>query len=418
MTALVVDLVLATLGLPMALVAVYLATLALLSRRTPPLYLRGAPTPQSPGPELRRPPTPGTAGASGVHFAVVIPAHDEEASVATTVASVLESDYPREMFSVLVVADNCSDRTAQVAAKAGARVMVRHDAERRGKGYALAFAFETLLEERVADAFVVIDADTLVSSNLLVALAARHATGAQALQAHYGVSNPSASWRTRLLTLAFALSHGVRSQGRERLGLSCGLRGNGMSFTAGLLRQVPYGAFSIVEDIEYGILLGLAGERVHYVPEAEVRGEMPSSEQASRSQRRRWEEGRLALRRRYAWALLSRAVAKPSAVLFDLGLDLIVPPLAALAVASGTGLTLSMAALALGLALVVAPWVFLLACTGLLGYVLRGWWLSGIRLRDLVLWAPVYVFWKLGLRLAPRATAAGEWVRTERERAL
>ena len=121
---------------------------------------------------------------------------------------------------------------------------------------------------------MVVDADTVVSRNLLSAFAARFERGASAVQADYGVRNPHASWRTRMMAIALAAFHGVRSAARERLGLSCGLRGNGMAFTKALLHAHPPAAFSIVEDLEYGIQLGYAGIRVEYVPEARVLGQM------------------------------------------------------------------------------------------------------------------------------------------------
>ncbi|HNO40215.1 MAG TPA: glycosyltransferase family 2 protein, partial [Marmoricola sp.] len=107
-------------------------------------------------------------------------------------------------------------------------------------GYALAHAFEWSLADGFADACCVVDADTLVSKNLLSAYAARLATGATAMQAHYGVSNPNASWRTRLMRIALAMFHQVRSTARERLQVSCGLRGNGMCFSSKLLKAVPH----------------------------------------------------------------------------------------------------------------------------------------------------------------------------------
>ena len=258
------DVLLTLSALPVLAATTYLALLALLARR--------APAPPS---------------GRGVRFDLVVPAHDEEAGIAQTVRSLLAIDYPAELYRVVVVADNCSDQTARRASEAGARVLKRTDPERRGKGHALAFAFERLGEEGVADAFVVVDADTLVSPNLLGAFASRIQAGASALQADYGVRNPESSWRTRLLHLGFTLFHEVRSSGRERLGLSCGLRGNGMAFTRSVLAEVPHDAFSVVEDVEYGIRLGLAGHRVHYVGEAQVLGEMPASERATRSQRSR-----------------------------------------------------------------------------------------------------------------------------------
>jgi hypothetical protein len=149
-----------------------------------------------------------------------------------------------------------------------------------------------------------------VSPNLLRAFARRFEAGAHAVQASYGVRNARASWRTRLLVIALALFHVLRSLGRERLGLSVGLRGNGMGLSREVLRRVPHDAFSIVEDVEYGLQIGEAGYRVHHVAEAEVRGDMAEREGASRAQRRRWERGRRALARAYGPRLFREALAR------------------------------------------------------------------------------------------------------------
>jgi len=387
----VADLLLLVASLPFVAAAAYLCALALLARRV------AAPT----------------APAAWTRFAVVVPAHDEEAGIGATVASLRAMRYPPDRFRVLVVADNCSDDTAGRAAAAGAAVLERHDAERRGKGYALAHAFDHVAADGWADAVVVVDADTLVSENLLAAFAARLAAGAQAVQAEYGVRNALASWRTRLMTLAFALFHGVRSLARERLSLSCGLRGNGMAFSCRVLRQVPHRAFSIVEDAEYGIALGLAGHRVWYAWEAHVRGDMASSERASRSQRQRWEGGRRDLVRRLVPTLLVRGLRERSATLLDLAADLLVPPLSTLVIGATVGSMVAVAAFAAG-AVRLAPWPWLAAVSGLLVYVARGWVASGLGLAGLrdLLWAPVYVAWKLSLAVRGRSR---EWVRTTRE---
>ncbi len=388
------DVVLSLLAIPFLAAGVYLAGLALLVRRAPP-------------------PPPGR----NARFDIVVPAHDEESGVAETVHSLLAVDYPRERFRVVVVADNCADGTAERARGAGARVLERKDPERRGKGYALAFAFERLGAEHRADAFVVVDADSVVSPNLLGAFAARIEGGAEALQARYGVRNRDASWRTRLLHLAFTLFHDVRSRGREVLGLSCGLRGNGMAFSTGLLRRVPHGAFSIVEDLEYGIQLGLAGCRVHDVAEASVVGDMAASETASRSQRTRWEGGRLALARRHAPELLRRAWRERSPVLLDLALDLLVPPLTYLVLAVALGLSVSTTGLALGLGTTLATVMWAAALLGLAVYVAVGWieaclgWRGALDL----LHVPLFILWKLTLWARDDPGRRGEWVRTTRE---
>jgi 1,2-diacylglycerol 3-beta-glucosyltransferase len=361
-------------------------------------------------------PVPSLAGPPQTRFDVIVPAHNEELGIAATVESLLAVDYPAELRRVLVVADNCQDATAARAREAGAVVLERTDTSRRGKGYALEFAFERSLRDGV-DAVAIVDADTTVTPNLLRAFAVRLSRGAVAVQAEYGVANRTASWRTRLMHIALTLFHDVRSRARERLGVSAGLRGNGMSFAAPLLRAVPHDAFSIVEDVEYGIRLGLAGHRVEYAGEAQVFGQMVSSESASRSQRRRWEGGRVALARQHGPKLLAEGFKRRSLLLLDLAADLLVPPLTyiALAVAVGFMAAAGWWAIGGGAWWAVAPWGAAMA--GLAAYILRGVWLARVGPRVVLdlLWAPVYMCWKIVLALRSSPSKNAEWVRTTRE---
>ncbi|HEY0777639.1 MAG TPA: glycosyltransferase family 2 protein [Gemmatirosa sp.] len=363
---------------------------------------------------VARPITPPTAD-DAVRFDVIVPAHDEAAGISATVASLLALDYPSAQYRVIVVADNCTDDTAARARAAGARVLERHDATRRGKGYALAHAYEACLAEGVADAVVVVDADTVVSPNLLRAFASRFAAGEASVQAEYGVRNADASWRTRLMAVAFACYHTTRSLGRERLGLSCGLRGNGMGFSVDTLRRHPHQAFSRVEDVEYGIALGAAGVRVAYVPEATVLGEMPATAEAAQTQRERWEAGRAELVRRHVPTLVRAAWARKDRVPLDLAADLLVPPLTTLVAVTLTGTATAVAVTLLGWAGVigVATWGAVLVC--LAAYVARGAALAGQGPRVLLdlAWGPAYAVWKLAVALRPR-TRGDAWVRTAR----
>lgn len=390
---LVLDLVLLLASVPLLLCCAYLLLLTLLSARVPP------PSAQ----KLER------------KFSIVVPAHNESAGIAPTVKNLLALDYPRDRFDVIVVADNCADDTAERATAAGAKTLVRQNAELRGKGYALHYAFERLAPD--CDAVVVVDADTLVSPNLLQAFAARLDDGARAIQADYAVRNPEASWRTLLMAIALGCFHIVRSRGRERLGVSCGLRGNGMCFSRKLLEEVPHQAYSIVEDVEYGIRLAQAGNRVYYADEAHVYGEMVSSGAAAGSQRQRWEDGRRQLVRQHGVPLLQAGLRQQSGLLLDIAADLLLPPLAKLGVlvTLGFAAALSMAAFTTSLPYSLPVWSFCFAT--LLLYIFRGWMLSGTGAKGLfaLVCAPAYAVWKVGLRLRRKAPPS-VWVRTERER--
>ncbi len=361
----------------------------------------------------RTPPLP----ARTPFFDLIVPAHNEAAGIQRTVANLRQLDWPAGRFRVVVIADNCTDETARMAREAGALVLERHDLSNRGKGYALAHVFRWSRADAQADAVVVVDADSAASANLLQSFAARLELGSHALQAHYGVLNASASWRTRLMAIALGSIHKLRSRARERLGLSCGIRGNGWCVTHALLDEIPYEAYSLTEDVEFGIDLGLAGYRVAYCDEAHVDGEMVSTESAARSQRQRWESGRLRLIRTKVPALLGRAVGGPSRVCLDLALDLLILPLSyiVLSAAALLALTLTLS--------IVSPAAFNLAllgvssvdCAVLAAYVCRGWALSGVGMEGFwdLLRVPGFIFWKLLLLVSgPKTTT---WIRTKRE---
>ncbi|TDU28697.1 cellulose synthase/poly-beta-1,6-N-acetylglucosamine synthase-like glycosyltransferase [Panacagrimonas perspica] len=389
-----IDALLLVVATPLLLIGAYLLLLTLLSGRPQP--------PPSADPRTR--------------FLLVVPAHDEAGGIGRTVKSLLALEWPAEARRVHVIADNCSDDTAAIARAAGAEVTERSHASLRGKGYALQVAYDQAIAEGWCDAVVVVDADTDVDPGLLRAFAGRIQLGAQAVQAFYGVRNPRASWRTRLVTLALAIFHRLRGRGRERLRVSCGLRGNGMCFALDTLRRVPHNAFSRVEDLEYGVALGRAGIRVWYADEAEVRADMVASEKASRSQRQRWEGGRFEFARAQGGPLLRDAVRGRSALLLDLAADVLTPPLGYFGLGA---ILLALGAVLLWVLGVVMPVTALLSglpLAVLVVHVARGVSLSGLGARgwlDLAA-APVYVLWKLSLVLRRRASSKA-WVRTERD---
>jgi cellulose synthase/poly-beta-1,6-N-acetylglucosamine synthase-like glycosyltransferase len=351
------------------------------------------------------------ASTRTLRFDIIVPAHDEAAGITRTIDNLLNLDWPRELFRVLVIADNCTDRTAEVARAAGADVLVRTDPEKRGKGYALAFAFEASRLGGRAAAVVVVDADSEASPNLLEAFSARLEGGAGAVQAHYGVLNAFASWRTRLMAIALGSFHKLRSRGRERLHASCGIRGNGWCATHALLARVPYRAFSLTEDIEFGIELGLAGCRVAYTEDAHVDGEMVTSAAAAKSQRQRWEGGRLKMIAAKL-PLLAKAALHGDGVCLDLALDLLVLPLSYLVL---NVLVFGALALVLGHAARMCLWLAAADAAVLVLYVMRGWQLSDVGARGLLdlARAPGFILWKLLLMVSGRKVQ--QWVRTHRE---
>ncbi|OVZ62381.1 glycosyl transferase family 2 [Pigmentiphaga sp. NML030171] len=361
-----------------------------------------------------RAPIPQPASRS-LRFDILVPAHNEAAVIERTVASLLQIDWPADRMRVVVIADNCSDDTARLAAAAGATVIERRDDTLRGKGYALAHGIAHSAAGQWADAIAVVDADTVVSPNFLSAFAARIERGAQALQANYGVLNPDDSWRTRIITIAYGAFHAVRGRARERLRVSCGLRGNGMGFTHELLRDHPFRSVSLTEDLEQGIVLGLEGIRVWYVDEAHADAELVATGSASVSQRQRWEGGRFAVIRIYTGRLLRAGLTRPDRICLDLALDLLTLPIGYVALEIGALLALALlAALVTPAAWAWVGWAILMGI--ILGaHILRGWQLGPLGPRALLdlARAPFFVLWKLHALLRRRGEQG--WVKTRRD---
>lgn len=348
-------------------------------------------------------------------FEIIIPAHNEESVIKRLLTNLKQLDWPHSQLRITVIADNCNDKTAEIARASGAQVFERNNPTQRGKGYALSYGLSKCFQDDFAQAIVILDADSEVSPTLLHAFAYCLEHKAPAVQAHYGVLNPNDNWRTRLQTMAYGAFHGVRSRARERLNVSCGLRGNGMAFSRELLETHPLNVYSLAEDIEYGVQLGLAGIRVCYSEEAWVNAELPTAAKSAQSQRHRWEKGRYLVARQYLAPLLKKAFTQRSRVCLDLAFDLLTLPLAYLAlnlfvVALIAGvLSPFYPSLLLWLAIVFGSYCLLAI------HVFRGWQLSPLGPSALLelLRAPFFIGWKIIVLLRQRKTT--DWVRTDRE---
>lgn len=268
------------------------------------------------------------AGNGGAHarLLVLVPAHDEEQVIGATVAALRGQDFPPAAFGIVVIADNCTDRTAEAAAAAGAEVWERSDPERRGKGHALAWALERVLQRGAHwDGVVIVDADCVATAGLLSTVDEALRGGAVAVQVRNRVRNEEAGVWAALRAAAFMLLLDVGGRGRERLGLSCGLYGTGMALSTNSLRELPWDAYSIVEDREYHLRLVEAGERVVFRPEAAVASDMPVAPKNALTQQLRWESGRRALARSHARRLLRDCVRYRDPVRLGVAVDLLLP---------------------------------------------------------------------------------------------
>lgn len=264
-----------------------------------------------------------TADAPRHSFAIVIPAHDEEETLGATLAACAALDYPNSLVRVYVVADNCSDRTADVARAHGATCLERHDAELRGKGYALAWGFERVLADG-PDAVVVLDADCRFTPNALQVFDRHMQAGERVLQASYVAGNPDDSAVSYALAVGNATENLLFYAPKSRLGLAVLLRGTGMVFHRDILARHPWNAHSITEDTEYTLTLLGDGIPVRFVPEVEVTTAAPIGQEQLRVQRARWSTGNAQCGKRFALRLLLQGLTRGRLVLLDAGWTLLV----------------------------------------------------------------------------------------------
>lgn len=355
----------------------------------------------------RRPPEEPFQG----RLAIVVPAHDEAAGIKRTLDNLLPAARKDGACEVIVVADNCGDTTAAVAETCGARVVERHDPIRRGKGYALDFAFRALLREDFA-AFIVVDADSQADGGLIGLLRGGFGGGAQVLQVRYTVLNGNDSPRTRLAEIALSAFNVLRPRGRSRLGLSAGILGNGFALRREALEKAPYTATSVVEDLEYHLRLIEAGLCVEFIDRAGVRGEMPAGRKGRDIQCARWEGGRLRMLKEQGPRLATQIIRGRWRLLDPLA-DLLLPPL-------GYHVMALLASLAI-LLISSPPWQWALALVSLAVvalHVIAAIHVAGLPWSYLRVLAriPAYLLWKAGMlkTILSSGRRDSPWVRTDR----
>jgi len=344
-------------------------------------------------------PTPAAAsGATSPRLVVLVPAHDEELLVGRSVQSLFAQDYPAGRYRVVVVADNCTDDTAAVAAAAGAEVMVRYAPDARGKGHVLRWATDKLLtESSPPDAVVVVDADSVADPNLLAALAAELEAGHDVVQADYALLAEPGRGMSEMVQVGFLLFHRVRFRGRARLGMPCNLVGNGMLFSRRVLTARSWSAFTGVEDLEQSIQLRLAGIRPRFAPAARVAGPGPASGAGAVRQRLRWEGGRFHVVRHQLGLLIRTAMLHRDARLLDAAIDLATPPLALLSLWAVAGAVFTLIAAAAGLVpgWAAAPWAVALVAVPV--FIVVGLWSAGqpSMAARVLFGGPLFMAWKV-----------------------
>jgi len=354
------------------------------------------------------------ANTASPSIAVLMPAHDEAAVIGSTLQTLTPHLKPGDR--LVVVADNCTDNTAAIARQAGATVIERFDAQKRGKGYALDFGMKHLAANP-PDIVVMVDADCRVEGDAIEQVSRMAHTTGRPVQAIYLMElPPQFKPSSAISALAFTVKNLVRPRGMDSLGLPCLLTGTGMAFPWERIANSPLASGNIVEDMQLGLDLAIAGYAPWLCRQARVTGILPQQDTAARSQRTRWEHGHLQTLLTQVPRLTNEGLRQGRFDLIALGLDMLVPPLSLLVMAWIGAMGLLVAAALLG----ATPWPAI--ALGISGAVMTltivfSWWVfarKAIPGRTL-LSIPLYLLWKVPLYLAFLLKRQTRWVRTERD---
>lgn len=202
-------------------------------------------------------------------FAAVICAHNEEKVVWQLIDNLKQLHYPKDMYDIYVVADNCTDHTADICREHGAIVKVRTNKEQVGKGYALDWMFSQMLaQEKQYDAFVVFDADNLVHPEFLREMNNHLCKGEKVIQGYMDSKNPTDSWIAGTFSIAFWLINHMWHLAKYNIGLSTALGGTGMCIATEIVRKYGWGCDCLTEDMEFSMKVLLEGVRTCWAHDA------------------------------------------------------------------------------------------------------------------------------------------------------
>ena len=251
-------------------------------------------------------------------FMAIIPAHNEEMVVSNLIESLKNQTYDKNLYDIYVIADNCTDNTANVARRAGAIVLERFDPAHKTKGYALQWFLKQKIEENADyDAFFVFDADNIVDKDFILNMNKKLCQGEDVVQGYRDIKNPTDNWITAGYALFYWTMHRLYHLARYNIGLSTLLNGTGFMVRFDVVKPDGWQTETLTEDIEFSLKRIIKGKKLGWATDAIVYDEQPTSFKQSWSQRSRWTVGHIQCMKRYTKELFDSVKEKKSLVVFD-----------------------------------------------------------------------------------------------------
>ena len=252
-------------------------------------------------------------------FAVLVAAHNEAHVISDVLDSLARQEYPRDLFDIYVVADNCTDETADVARGHGAIVYEREDTALTGKGHAIGWLLARVKSTgKPYDMMAMFDADNLVSANFLREVDRYAQAGHRAVQGYLDMKNPGDTWISLSCAIGYWCTNRFWELARSNIGLASMLGGTGSCMAMSLIDEIGWNPHSLTEDLEFTIKCVLQGVRPTWAWDAHVYDEKPLTMRASWNQRMRWMRGHFQLGFRYTGPLWKRFFTRFDMAAFDI----------------------------------------------------------------------------------------------------
>lgn len=251
-------------------------------------------------------------------FMMIIPAHNEEKVVRNLIQSLMQLDYDRSLYDVYVIADNCTDNTAQVARETGAIVYERFDETHKTKGFALQwFLQQKIAEDAPYDAFCIFDADNIVDKNFLKAMNKKLNQGEDVVQGYRDIKNPSDSWVSAGYAIFYWTMNRFYHLARYNIGLSPLINGTGFMVKFDVVKPTGWNTKTLTEDIEFSLKRIIEGKKLGWATDAKVYDEQPVGFKQSWSQRSRWTIGHIQCLKEYTKPLAVAVKDNKTVMNFD-----------------------------------------------------------------------------------------------------
>lgn len=343
-------------------------------------------------------------------ISILMPAHNESLVIERSIQSLIPQLQPQDR--LLVIADNCTDNTANLAKELGVDVIERFNQNLRGKGYALDFGLQYIKNDN-SEVLIIIDADCTVQEHTIDLLVLACIKSKRPVQALYLMeSQPEPSLKSRIASFAWVVKNKVRPLGLKAMSLPCQLMGTGMAFLRDDIYKVNLASGNIVEDMKLGLDLTRINKAPLFLDQAVVTSIFPPSEEASTTQRARWEHGHLGVILSESPKLIFESVRSANLKMFALTCDLLVPPLALLTL---------MCLIFFVLSIIFANKLIIIFSITLLLSMFISVFLAWVKFGRSIIsfkqlcYAPIYVLVKIPLYIKFFINRQVDWVRSKRD---